>query len=109
MGEKVYRKDEKDGARDAGKNPATRITDAERGCHEDDHETRPRQRRAVGEMGPKWREQERRKISVEGEVIVQLRNAHVFRARICASQPERCFAPVMDDDLMRVLTAGDVT
>ena len=69
-----------------GKNSAARITDPERRRDENDHETSPRQREPILQMGRERREQGRRKIGIEMQIIAQLRDARgIPRARLRCS------------------------
>ena len=60
-------------------------------------------------MGAKRREQRRRKIRVETQIFPQLRQAQEFCALICAAQPERGFAPVLDFQRRINLLVNDIS
>ena len=67
-------------------------------------------------MSAERREQRRGKIGIVMQILQQLRQAQEFRALICAAQPERSFAPVLDfqrrinllvNDISRVIVVND--
>ena len=60
-------------------------------------------------MCAKRRQQCRRKIRVEVEIFQQFREAQEFRLHVCAAQPERCFAPVLDSERRTKLFLSDIS
>ena len=96
MREKIHGENENDRGRDTGQNAATRIADSKRSRDTDDNKTGPRQGETILKMCAERRQKGCREIRVEMQIFPQLRQAEEFRAHVCASQPKRCFAPVLD-------------
>ena len=60
-------------------------------------------------MSAERREQRRGKIGIVMQILPQLRQAQEFRALICAAQPERGFAPVLDFQRRINLLVNDIS
>ena len=98
MGQKIHGEDKQDCRRHAGKNSASRKTNPEGRRDENDNETTPRQREPILQMCREWREQDRRKIGIEMQIVAQLRHAERIGVHVRARQTERRFAPVVDGE-----------
>src|SRR4029077_13713614 len=113
---KVHRKDKKNCSRDTRYNAAARVADSQRGRNANNDETGPRQGEAVLQMSAKWREQCSGKIRIKAQILPEFRQTQEFCSFICAAQPERSFAPVLNfqrrinlliDDVPRLVVMDD--
>ena len=109
MSEKIHGENKNDRGRDAGQNAATRIADSKRGRDTDDNQTGPGQGETILEMCAERREESCREIGVEMQILPQLWQTEEFCALVCAPQPKRCFAPVLDLERRINLFVDDVS
>ena len=60
-------------------------------------------------MGRERREQGRGKIRVGVEVLMQLRDAQIFRAQVRTAEAKRGFTPIVNHERSKCGCLGDVT